>query len=227
MRKMIEVNFVGTANGMKLAIPRMRARGGGHIVNVVSAGAFVAAPHESSYAATKHAVKGLCDGPADRAARHRHRAVADLPRRRPDRARGWDEPGRGGQLRRARGGRRGDRRLRRASRAPRCSCRAAWRRCCACTRRCPSRGRMAMQKAFGVDGSRWTRTSPSARSTSGGWLSADSALYPGSAHCRLPELVAQSVTSCKRPQIPIFPPEPTSRTHGCDRGKAGRNVQQH
>ena len=61
MRKMIEVNFVGTANGMKLAIPRLRARGGGHIVNVVSAGAFVAAPHESSYAATKHAVKGLCD----------------------------------------------------------------------------------------------------------------------------------------------------------------------
>jgi short-subunit dehydrogenase len=39
----------------------MRARGGGHIVNVVSAGAYVAAPHESSYAATKHAVKGLCD----------------------------------------------------------------------------------------------------------------------------------------------------------------------
>jgi NADP-dependent 3-hydroxy acid dehydrogenase YdfG len=62
MQKMIDVNFVGTAFGMKLAIPRMRARGGGHIVNVVSAGAFVAAPHESSYAATKHAVKGLSDG---------------------------------------------------------------------------------------------------------------------------------------------------------------------
>jgi NADP-dependent 3-hydroxy acid dehydrogenase YdfG len=62
MRKMIDVNFAGTAYGMKLAIPRMLARGGGHIVNVVSAGAFVAAPHESTYAATKHAVKGLCDG---------------------------------------------------------------------------------------------------------------------------------------------------------------------
>jgi NAD(P)-dependent dehydrogenase (short-subunit alcohol dehydrogenase family) len=62
MRKMIDVNFVGTATGMRLAIPRLRSRGGGHIVNVVSAGAFVAAPHESSYAATKHAVKGLCDG---------------------------------------------------------------------------------------------------------------------------------------------------------------------
>ena len=62
MRKMIDVNFAGTVFGMKLAIPRMQARGGGHIVNVVSAGAFVAAPHESTYAATKHAVKGLCDG---------------------------------------------------------------------------------------------------------------------------------------------------------------------
>ena len=62
MRKMLDVNFAGTAIGMKLAIPRMRARGGGHIVNVVSAGAWVAAPHESSYAASKHAVKGLCDG---------------------------------------------------------------------------------------------------------------------------------------------------------------------
>ncbi len=62
MQRMIDVNFTGTAIGMKLAIPRMRARGGGHIVNVVSAGAFVAAPHESTYAATKHAVKGLCDG---------------------------------------------------------------------------------------------------------------------------------------------------------------------
>jgi NADP-dependent 3-hydroxy acid dehydrogenase YdfG len=62
MRKMTDVNFHGTAIGMKLAIPRLRGRGGGHIVNVVSAGAFVAAPHESTYAATKHAVKGLSDG---------------------------------------------------------------------------------------------------------------------------------------------------------------------
>ena len=63
MRKMIEVNLVGTILGMKLAIPRMRAGGrGGHIVNVVSAGAFVAAPHESTYAGTKHAVKGVCEG---------------------------------------------------------------------------------------------------------------------------------------------------------------------
>jgi NADP-dependent 3-hydroxy acid dehydrogenase YdfG len=62
MRKMIDVNFVGTVHGMKLAIPRMRERGGGHIVNVVSAGAFVAAPHEATYAATKHAVRGVCDG---------------------------------------------------------------------------------------------------------------------------------------------------------------------
>lgn len=62
MRKMIDVNFAGTVLGMKLAIERMRPRGRGHIVNVASAGSFVAAPHESTYAATKHAVKGLVDG---------------------------------------------------------------------------------------------------------------------------------------------------------------------
>lgn len=61
MRKMIDVNLVGTLLGMKLAIGRMRGRGG-HVVNVVSAGAFVAAPHESTYAGTKHAVKGACEG---------------------------------------------------------------------------------------------------------------------------------------------------------------------
>jgi NADP-dependent 3-hydroxy acid dehydrogenase YdfG len=62
MRKTIDVNLVGTALGMKLAIPRMQARGRGHVVNIVSAGAFVAAPHESTYAATKHAVRRLSDG---------------------------------------------------------------------------------------------------------------------------------------------------------------------
>ena len=62
MHRMTSVNFHGTAIGLKLAIPRMRARGRGHIVNVASAGSFVAAPHESTYAATKHAVKGLVDG---------------------------------------------------------------------------------------------------------------------------------------------------------------------
>src|SRR3712207_4041478 len=62
MRKMIDVNLVGTILGMQLAIPRMRRRGGGHVVNVVSAGAWVAAPHESTYSGTKHGVKGVCEG---------------------------------------------------------------------------------------------------------------------------------------------------------------------
>ena len=62
MRRMIDVNLGGTIIGMKLALERMRPRGRGHIVNVVSAGAFAAAPHESTYAGTKHAVKGVCEG---------------------------------------------------------------------------------------------------------------------------------------------------------------------
>ena len=47
---------------MKLVLPRMRRRGGGHVINVASAGSFVAAAHEATYAATKQAVKGVCDG---------------------------------------------------------------------------------------------------------------------------------------------------------------------
>ena len=62
MARMTAVNFQGTVIGMKLAIALMRPRRRGHIVNVVSAGAFVSAPHEATYAATKHAVKGVSDG---------------------------------------------------------------------------------------------------------------------------------------------------------------------
>jgi short-subunit dehydrogenase len=46
---------------MRLAIPRLRERGGGQIVNVVSGAAWVAPPALATYAASKHAVKGLSD----------------------------------------------------------------------------------------------------------------------------------------------------------------------
>ena len=53
-----EVNLHGTLRGMKLAIPPMRARGHGHIVNVASAASKVGPSGEATYAATKHAVFG-------------------------------------------------------------------------------------------------------------------------------------------------------------------------
>jgi NAD(P)-dependent dehydrogenase (short-subunit alcohol dehydrogenase family) len=59
--KVIDVNVKGVAIGMHLAIPRLRARGGGHIVNVVSSSAWIAPPALSVYAATKHAARALTD----------------------------------------------------------------------------------------------------------------------------------------------------------------------
>jgi NAD(P)-dependent dehydrogenase (short-subunit alcohol dehydrogenase family) len=51
-----DVNFHGAARGMKLAIPAMRERGRGHIVNIASAASRVGPPGEAAYAASKHAI---------------------------------------------------------------------------------------------------------------------------------------------------------------------------
>ena len=59
--KTIDVNVKGVMIGMHLAIPRLRARGAGHIVNVVSGSAWIAPAALSVYSASKHAVRGLTD----------------------------------------------------------------------------------------------------------------------------------------------------------------------
>jgi NAD(P)-dependent dehydrogenase (short-subunit alcohol dehydrogenase family) len=59
--KVIDVNVKGVTIGMHLAIPRLRSRGGGHIVNVVSSSAWIAPPALSVYSASKHAARGLTD----------------------------------------------------------------------------------------------------------------------------------------------------------------------
>ena len=59
--RVMDVNLAGVIHGMRLAIPRLRERGGGQIVNVVSGAAWVAPPALATYAASKHAVKGLSD----------------------------------------------------------------------------------------------------------------------------------------------------------------------
>src|SRR5438093_1366218 len=59
--KVMDVNVDGVIFGMRLAIPRLRRRGGGQIVNVISGSAWVAPPALATYAASKHAVKGLSD----------------------------------------------------------------------------------------------------------------------------------------------------------------------
>jgi NAD(P)-dependent dehydrogenase (short-subunit alcohol dehydrogenase family) len=57
--KVIEVNATGVLYGMQLAIPRLRA--GGQIVNLISSAAWIAPPAIASYAASKHAARGLTD----------------------------------------------------------------------------------------------------------------------------------------------------------------------
>jgi NAD(P)-dependent dehydrogenase (short-subunit alcohol dehydrogenase family) len=59
--RVMSVNVDGVSNGMRLAIPRLRGRGGGQIVNVISGAGWVAPAALATYAASKHAAKALSD----------------------------------------------------------------------------------------------------------------------------------------------------------------------
>jgi short-subunit dehydrogenase len=61
MDRVVRVNLLGQMYGCKAAIPRMKAGGGGTIVNVASALAERAVPLQSVYVATKHAVRGFSE----------------------------------------------------------------------------------------------------------------------------------------------------------------------
>ncbi|HEX2772427.1 MAG TPA: SDR family oxidoreductase [Micromonosporaceae bacterium] len=60
-RRVIDVNLLGVAYGMRAALPHLRAAGGGVLVNNASVLAEVAMPYQSAYNAAKHAVRGLTD----------------------------------------------------------------------------------------------------------------------------------------------------------------------
>jgi short-subunit dehydrogenase len=55
-RRLMDVNALGGMNGTLAALAVMRRQGRGHIINVVSLAGLVAAPGESVYAASKHAM---------------------------------------------------------------------------------------------------------------------------------------------------------------------------
>jgi NAD(P)-dependent dehydrogenase (short-subunit alcohol dehydrogenase family) len=61
LARLLEVNVVGTANGVRAALPVMEEHGGGVIVNIGSVESERALPYQAAYAASKHAVKGLTD----------------------------------------------------------------------------------------------------------------------------------------------------------------------
>lgn len=56
---LINVMLVGAANMMRAALPGMRARGFGRIVNIGSIHSLVASPYKSAYIAAKHGLIGL------------------------------------------------------------------------------------------------------------------------------------------------------------------------
>ncbi len=60
--RMIDVNIRGVLHGMAAVLPRMDARGRGHIINVSSIGGFVAQPTAAVYSATKFAVRAISEG---------------------------------------------------------------------------------------------------------------------------------------------------------------------
>jgi NAD(P)-dependent dehydrogenase (short-subunit alcohol dehydrogenase family) len=55
----LDTNVLGALRVMKAVLPEMRARRAGRIVNVTSAGSFVAVPHMAMYTASKHALDAL------------------------------------------------------------------------------------------------------------------------------------------------------------------------
>jgi 3alpha(or 20beta)-hydroxysteroid dehydrogenase len=59
LRRMLEVNVVGTFFGMQKVVPMMREAGGGSIVNLSSIAGTRGIPEHGSYGASKWAVRGL------------------------------------------------------------------------------------------------------------------------------------------------------------------------
>ncbi|MDH6465904.1 NAD(P)-dependent dehydrogenase (short-subunit alcohol dehydrogenase family) [Micromonospora sp. A200] len=60
-RRVLEVNLLGAAYGIRAALPWLSLSGGGVVVNNASVLAEVAMPYQSAYNATKHGIRGLAD----------------------------------------------------------------------------------------------------------------------------------------------------------------------
>jgi 3-hydroxybutyrate dehydrogenase len=57
--QILAINLSASFHTIRLALPRMKAKKWGRIVNVASAHALVASPHKSAYVAAKHGIAGL------------------------------------------------------------------------------------------------------------------------------------------------------------------------
>jgi NAD(P)-dependent dehydrogenase (short-subunit alcohol dehydrogenase family) len=79
VRAMFETNFFGVAALLRCALPGMRARGGGRIVNISSIGGLLGNPGSGYYNATKFALEGLTQALAAEVAPHRIRVTLIEP----------------------------------------------------------------------------------------------------------------------------------------------------
>ena len=57
--KIIAINLTSSFHTIRAAVPGMKARGWGRIINLASAHALVASPYKSAYVAAKHGIAGL------------------------------------------------------------------------------------------------------------------------------------------------------------------------
>jgi NAD(P)-dependent dehydrogenase (short-subunit alcohol dehydrogenase family) len=77
--RLIDVNLRGTIHGTKAAYGLMIKQGSGHIINTASVAGLTPDPGCTAYAATKHAIVGLCKSLRVEAARHGVRVSALCP----------------------------------------------------------------------------------------------------------------------------------------------------
>jgi len=77
--RLIDVNLRGTVHGTKAAYEIMLKQGFGHIVNTASVAGLTPDPGCTAYAATKHAVVGLCKSMRAEAALHGIKVTALCP----------------------------------------------------------------------------------------------------------------------------------------------------
>lgn len=61
VRKLFDVNYFGAVDMIKAALPAMRARGSGHIVNISSMTGLVANPPNAYYSSTKFALEAVTE----------------------------------------------------------------------------------------------------------------------------------------------------------------------
>ena len=91
-RDPVALNLSASFHTIRLALPAMKARKWGRIINIASAHALVASPYKSAYVAAKHGIAGLTKTVALEVAAAGHHDERDLPGLRVDAARREADP---------------------------------------------------------------------------------------------------------------------------------------